>query len=200
MKAIIKFCLTTLLAVIIVIFIQRVLEQQSVPKKLLDSNIIQQVLEKLPFLVKKNAEKTVNDQNSSPNKTETPDVRMNIDEKEPEQLASGGKNANEPLVILIENVEALRERIKKGQIVLIAKEQDKTFVLDASETVKALSNDVTRNTKVSSYFVKSNLVEYYKDDFLLKGINDMAKVRVYMTTDLINRTPDNIKKITLPFL
>lgn len=199
MKAIIKFCLTTLLAVIIVIFIQRVLEQQSVPKKLLDSNIIQQALEKLPFLVGKNTETTVNDQNSSHN-TDNPDVRMNIDEKEPEKLASEGKKAHEHLIILIESVEALRESIKKGQIVLIAKKQDKTFVLDASETVKALSNDVTRNAKVSPYFVKSNLVKYYKDDFLLKGISDMAKVRVYMTTDLINRIPENITKITLPLL
>lgn len=199
MKTIIKYCLTTLFSIVIVLLLQRVLEQQSVPKKLLDSNILQQALKKLPFLVKKDGEKAVNDQNSSQNSTYSSDVNMKIDEIEPKHQTQQKTNTKDSLVIFIENIDSLREAIKLEQVVLIAKKQDKTFVLDASGTVRTLSSDVTRSTKITPYFVTSNLVEYYKDDFLIKGVSDMTQVRVYMTTDLINLIAKNTTEISLPY-
>jgi hypothetical protein len=199
MKALMKFCLTTIFTVIIVIFLQRILEHQSVPEKLLDSTIIQQTVDKLTFLFKEDIEEKVNAQSDKYDKSDSTDVKIDIDEKESDKQVFEAENNDESLVILIENIGSLREAIKQKQVVLIAKEQNDTFILDSSEMVKALDNNTAKSLDISSYFVKSNLVEHYKDDFLAKGVRDMAYVRVYINTSLMNRIPKNTKELELPY-
>lgn len=194
-----KFCLTTIFTVIIVIFLQRILEHQSVPEKLLDSTIIQQTVDKLTFLFKENTEEKVTALSDKYDKADSTDVKIDIDEKEPDKQVLEAEKNDESLVILIENIGSLREAIKLKQVVLIAKEQNDTFILDSSEMVKVLDKNTAKSSDISSYFVKSNLVKYYKDDFLVKGVRDMAHVRVYINNSLMNRIPKNTKELELPY-